>query len=408
MASNVHQFYALVVKRQFINSMHKTTANSRLITPEIKDLYAENQTLKHQLNTAINHAKRNEQTHRRMQIQELRLISSGSLHELIDNLLHQYRQSAGLDHVTLCLLDPYYEIQRVLEDQWQDPATIPQLIFVQDTEQLEDTLASARRPVLGRYQARRHHWLFPGRRAPVRVALLPLYIGQVLIGSINLGSYSEDRFCQSDGTEFLQRLAAIIPLCLENTLNQEKLRKVGLTDPLTGVNNRRYFDQRLSEEVLRARREGSSLTCLFLDLDKFKTINDRYGHQVGDQVLIRTANLIRQQLRVTDVLARYGGEEFSALLAGTDLDEATLIAERIRAAVAAEDYLLPGQHPLKVSLSIGIGILDAEQSDSEQAAQALLGQADAQVYRAKSRGRNCVCVPDEPVGDQSDNAGTDG
>lgn len=375
--------------------MHKLDINPRLITPEIKELYSENQRLKHQLNSAINHAKRNERTHRRMQALELRLISSDNIHDLIGNLLNQYRLSAALDHVTLCLLDPHYEIQRSLEEQWEDLGSLPQLIFLQDTVKLEKVFNLSRRPVLGNYQAHRHQWLFTGRqRPPLKVAVLPLYIGGILIGSINLGSFQEERFCHSDATDFLERLAAIFPLCLENTLNQDKLRKTGLTDPLTGVNNRRSFDQRLTEEVTRARRDQAPLCCLFLDLDHFKSINDRYGHQTGDQVLARTASLIRQQLRITDVLARYGGEEFAALLGNTDIDEAKQIAERIRLAVAAEDFLLPGQNPLKVTVSIGIGHDDTLNGlETAKAAESLVAQADEAVYRAKHLGRNRVCTP---------------
>lgn len=359
----------------------------------VHQLHTENQLLRHQLDNFIVQAKKNERKLKRIQNQEYKLISSRSLYELIDNLINQYRYSATLDVVSLCLIDPEYEVPRLLEESGISPDSIADLQCFSDDQVLRTLFQQTRKPILGTFRKELHSLVFPGiRQSLTSIALLPLYHQNRLLGSINLGSRKADRFQQSDATDFLERLAAIFPLCLENTLNQERLKKIGLTDPLTGVNNRRFFDQRLEEEIIRSQRTQTALACLFVDLDKFKPINDTHGHQVGDLVLAQTAALIRQQLRVTDVLGRYGGEEFSILLAETGLEEAREIAERIRSAVASHDFTLADGNILRVTLSIGISCYQGNPGTVQECGEQLVRAADAAVYQAKDSGRNRVIV----------------
>ena len=223
------------------------------------------------------------------------------------------------------------------------------------------------------------------------IALLPLVRYDELIGSLNLGSKDPERFLEGSATDFLQRLATIVAICLENATNHERLKRVGLTDSLTGVNNRRFFDQRLGEEVARARRSQEPLACLFLDIDRFKGINDTYGHRVGDRVLIEAASLIREQLRSTDVLGRYGGEEFSALLVNATQDKAMEIAERIRSAIEVHRFPWDDGEPLKATISIGVSSLEpGPSSDNASQAENLVDRADQALYVAKNSGRNRV------------------
>jgi len=358
------------------------------------DLFQENRQLRQQLDDFVHLAKRNERKLKRVQTQELRLISSRSLQELVSNLLMRYRESSRLEWVTLTLIDPEYEIQRLLGGVFDTDNPWAKLIFHLDDRVLRPLYHGGRKPLLGAFDETLHGPMFPNSKLrPHSVALLPLYEHNRLIGSINLGSRHEQRFQQSDGTDFLERLAAIFPLCLENSLNQDRLKKVGLTDPLTGINNRRFFDQRLMEEVLRCQREQTPLVCLFLDVDHFKNINDNYGHPVGDQVLAQLAVLIRNQLRVTDVLARYGGEEFSALLHNTEINEALEIAERIRQTVDQYQFLLPDKDSLHITLSIGIAAYHGtQQCTVDMAGHDLVNNADAALYQAKDSGRNCIIV----------------
>jgi diguanylate cyclase (GGDEF)-like protein len=171
------------------------------------------------------------------------------------------------------------------------------------------------------------------------------------------------------------------------------LRRLGLTDALTTVGNRRYFDQRVIEELARAQRMATPLSCLFIDIDHFKSINDRHGHAVGDVVLQTIAQRIRAELRGMDVVARIGGEEFALLLPQVDPHQAVEVAERIRACVAGMPINTGSMAvSLSVSVSIGVAAIDTHSSDSKAVAQRLLRAADRALYDAKQNGRNRIAV----------------
>ena len=164
-----------------------------------------------------------------------------------------------------------------------------------------------------------------------------------------------------------------------------ELQEMSIRDDLTGVHNRRYLDQRLAEEFARARRYRSALTVAMWDADRFKEINDRLSHAVGDAVLKRLAEVVGQRIRQSDILVRYGGEEFVIVFLETRRTEALIAAEEIRAAVEHHDW--SQIHPeLQVTISMGL-------SDdlSVTAWDELLAKADAKLYEAKVSGRNRVC-----------------
>ncbi len=158
----------------------------------------------------------------------------------------------------------------------------------------------------------------------------------------------------------------------------ETFEILAITDPLTGVSNRRYFDMRFSEEIERAKRYGSDLSCLMIDIDNFKSINDTYGHAAGDRVLVEVAAVVKGRMRTTDFVARFGGEEFVVLLPETDIAAAATIADRIRQQIAETD-LGPGLPRVTASFGAAAG-----------AARELLENADKALYEAKARGKNRV------------------
>jgi diguanylate cyclase (GGDEF)-like protein len=226
---------------------------------------------------------------------------------------------------------------------------------------------------------------------PVSVALLPLRRQDRLIGSLNLGSAELDRYSVGTGTEFLDRLAAVAAVCVESTLSRERLKHAGVTDALTGVHNRGYFDQRCPAEASQARRQRQHLACMFLDIDHFKRVNDSFGHQVGDRALHAVAATIKAQLRTSDTLARYGGEEFVALLPQTGHAYARDIAERIRAAIAALKLSGQAGEPVPVTISIGLSMCELDSAgEHKDAATAMVLAADQALYTAKHGGRNRV------------------
>ena len=169
------------------------------------------------------------------------------------------------------------------------------------------------------------------------------------------------------------------------------------TDPLTGVYNRRFMEQRLREEISKARRYEFKLAVLLLDLDHFKQINDELGHQAGDQMLIEISDLLNRELRDSDILARYGGEEFLVIAPNTPPTDAAGLAERLRECIATQTFLTHfnnAQEPgVQMTVSIGVANFGGSTNDEES----LIQVADQNLYQAKHGGRNRV-VAEAPNG----------
>lgn len=166
---------------------------------------------------------------------------------------------------------------------------------------------------------------------------------------------------------------------------QTRLMELATTDSLTGLHNRRYFMDTATQEFERARRYQMPLSLLMIDADRFKSINDRFGHHIGDEVLKALAMIGRRQLREIDLLARLGGEEFAILLPQTDFADAWVVAERLRQTIA-EHTVDTKQGLLNFTISLGLSSLDPVTADLDD----LLRQADVALYQAKQNGRNRV------------------
>jgi two-component system cell cycle response regulator len=193
-------------------------------------------------------------------------------------------------------------------------------------------------------------------------------------------------------------LVARLQLHLKIKLLQDELRdkneslaRLSTTDAVTGLRTRRYLNEVLAIEFLRARRYHSPLTVLMADLDHFKQVNDRFGHLAGDNVLRGVGAVLQAQMRATDVAGRYGGEEFLVILAENEVDGGHVVAERWRMAVEEASFdVLEGR---ETQLTISIGV--ASHTPETNSADELIAAADAALYRAKDRGRNCVVVAEQ-------------
>lgn len=168
--------------------------------------------------------------------------------------------------------------------------------------------------------------------------------------------------------------------------HRHKLEELSVRDGLTGLYNRRELEKRLQQEIQRARRYRRPLSVLMLDIDHFKNVNDRYGHQAGDEVLITVADLIQLNVRPVDVVCRYGGEELAVILPETDAEGARTVAERIRGTVEDSVTTTPQGDTVHVTVSIGLAVFPR---DGDTAA-GLIHTADQALYAAKQEGRNLV------------------
>ena len=165
----------------------------------------------------------------------------------------------------------------------------------------------------------------------------------------------------------------------------EELEKINFVDPTTGLHNRWYLQPRLEEEFSRARRAGSSLSCLFIDLDNFKAVNDQYGHFIGDRVLRDTATLLRGLCRREDVLVRFGADEFVILLGNAGQRAAKTTAERIRGRLEAHSFQC-GEQEKTLSASIGVSTLKKEHVNSSTDPWELVWTAEGAMHMTKQKG----------------------
>lgn len=365
-------------------------------------LQSENLSLRRQLESLLHEARQNEEKMRRFDQLQRQLIGADSLSELIRLLLSEYMLVFGVEFVTLALVDREYEVTRLLEGTLDNDCS--GLTLLRSTDTLDELYGGKRGTFLGAFDASVHQAIFNAPLGWIKsVALLPLTRHGALIGSLHFGSADHDRYVAGCGTDFLERLSGIIAVCLESALSNERLKRTGLTDALTGVQNRRYFEHRYQIEISQARRHRHQLACMFLDVDKFKSFNDTYGHQTGDEVLKSVADIIKSQLRGGDTLARYGGEEFIVLLPQTGLTHAHQIAERIRCRVAAQALQTHSGKLVEITISIGLAMLSCVDDGAEDRvlAERLVAAADKALYQAKQSGRNrVVCaddLPPEPV-----------
>jgi diguanylate cyclase (GGDEF)-like protein len=176
----------------------------------------------------------------------------------------------------------------------------------------------------------------------------------------------------------------LIKLVFEIESTRAALHRLATRDALTQLYNRGYFTERLDAEAVRALRTGEALSLLMIDADEFKSINDRYGHPVGDRVLQQIAAACQASLRPYDLLARFGGEEFVAMLPQTSLAQACEVAGRVIAAVAGLEPETLSVEPLRVTVSVGVAVI----ASTDSGGAALMQRADAALYQAKRNGRN--------------------
>jgi two-component system cell cycle response regulator len=324
-----------------------------------------------------------------------------SVSELFHLLVRRAARALGVSHCSVLLArpgDPTALVVAAYENPTLQQLTVqldryPEVKAALDTGQAVLVEDLDTHPL---YEGVRVVWGIEGIEVPIRsVIALPFSVERGQYGVFLLRRTRDQEPLGPEDLEFAQAVitAAIAVIqraqMMETTMaDNARLEQLAQTDPLTQLLNRRALTERITAEMERALRYDSSLALLMIDLDHFKSVNDTYGHLVGDDVLRDVATLLTQTLRTTDVAARYGGEEFLALLPETDDAGAEAFAERIRAVIEAHAFGTRLDQPgLRLTASIGVASFPAARIES---VEDLYARADAALYRAKADGRNRV------------------
>lgn len=286
------------------------------------------------------------------------IVNVASLQKLKTKLLEIVRQILSCDNVRFTTFLPTDDRPPDIFDAWVIRKQSPLLI--------QDTLKDYRFD----YSA------IP--KTVKSVLAVPLIHDKNIIGIVRVDADEQNRFSQED-ISVISILVNVAAMTVENLRLLEKTKELSIIDGLTGTYVRKFFDERLQEEITRASRFKKSLCLILCDIDYFKKFNDTYGHREGDEALKTFSQVLRRICRETDIVARYGGEEFAAILPETSKEECMKIAENIRKEFNRED--INGQH---LTVSQGVSSFPDDAHGHNQ----LIRRADERLYKAKSSGRN--------------------
>jgi diguanylate cyclase (GGDEF)-like protein len=241
----------------------------------------------------------------------------------------------------------------------------------------------------------KHEWGSPVKRSKYRTGSfmsIPLKLGEKTIGVLNISDKITGAVFSEQDMVLLRSFASFASIALERSSYYSlagHLKELSITDPLTGLFNRRYFDERFFEEIQRSKRHSLSFSLAMIDIDDFKLFNDTEGHLAGDEILKNIANIAKDSLRIIDVIARFGGEEFAVIMPQTDKDEAFMVTERIRKSIV--EYLPRTWNVFPndaITISIGIASFPSDGNDRKS----LIRNADKALYTAKIKGKDRTVV----------------
>ena len=320
-----------------------------------------------------------------------RLSRLGATTTVAQRIVDQIAQSLGADLVSLALYEPNSDGLVITASHGRAPAVLAD-VRVEPRAWVIGHVYSSGRPLL--VPDVRRIRKTPAERPPYRTssfAAVPVFADGHVIGVLSATDKRDGSVFDRRDLRTLRKFSASAALALmaaSRDTEVHRLAYAATVDALTGLFNRTYLDIRLLEEVERAKRGASSLTLLMADIDGFKMINDTYGHPTGDAVLRAVAVAARSAVRVFDVCARYGGDEFAILMPSSDRATAASCAERVRQRVA--DSVVGGDTwpglP-QITISIGVAVIEPGDGPAD-----LVGRADRCLYKAKSAGKNCVCL----------------
>ncbi len=325
--------------------------------------------------TLVTRLKENDELAKKFFEIQTSVLATLNFDDFFTKLLNTIKEKFGVPYVWLSLVYP----SRVttLVHRLACKESINRL----SREELVQIVGVGTKPVLLNKNLERVYCMLPGERFFDfnSIAITPITLDGELIGSFNQADPSSKRFNPGVDPSFLAQLGVVVSICLSNVVAHEELQTLAFKDPLTGLLNRRAMERILKWELARAKRYGSDLALVFVDLDDFKPINDRFGHDRGDELLVYVASTFTDLSRESDIIARFAGDEFVLILPGVSSTEARVFMERLKHyfkthPLQIEDTYVP------VRFSYGVASCD-EIDDTPE----FLKKADAELYLAKKR-----------------------
>ncbi len=335
---------------------------------------------------------------------ETKILSILDFKGLFEVLLEEIRSKFGVPEVWFTIIDDT-EILDLVRPLAESKKLKDSMNLI-DRETFSKLVGDLSKPVLTNENLKPFYRLLPGKRefSFGSLAVTPIILNSKIIGSLNQADNDSDRFSPGRDTSLLEQLGVKVSLCLSNVFAHEKLKFLAYHDPLTGLLNRRVMEAVLDREFARAKRYTIPLSVAFIDLDYFKEINDKYGHDFGDEFLKHTANGLTHISRNIDIIARFAGDEFVVILPETDKAHAAGLMERVESYFNENPLVIEEEGEnleLFVRLSCGVASMDdleddfkKDESDNDKNGESkinsalLLKKADEALYEVKKTRRS--------------------
>lgn len=333
--------------------------------------------------------KENEETARKFYEVEKKILSILKFKDLFDVLLTEIKGQFNIPYVWLTLIESS-DALHLIESIDNMDENLKSSINVVDKNTFAALIGNQTEPILANEALKPYFQLLPPDKNFLikSMAIAPITMDGEIIGSLNQGDASAFRFEPGMDPSLLEQLATKVSLCLSNVTAHERLSFLAYHDPLTGLLNRRVMEAALKREVKRAQRYQLPLSVVFLDLDYFKTVNDTYGHETGDQLLQHLSRLMEEKCRTTDILARFAGDEFVIILPETDRQQAENLLGRIKRHLDNSPLPRDDGDPIPVSTSFGIASTEDITPDTGDPGAALLKKSDERLYQKKAARKN--------------------
>ncbi len=322
---------------------------------------------------------------------EQRLLSAGSLTEFLSIAGEPADFLAGAGEVCFLLADPAHELRHLAGALEADGGA--DLRFADGLQGVAPQFAGLHGPWRGAWCVADHGLLFGGAPRLTEIVMVPLKRGDDLLGACNIGIRDPLPAFGPLELLMLEHLSSVMTASLARFFDRARLLHSGLIDPLTGWHSRRYLQSRLREEISRCQRYGDVASCLIVDVDRLREINERHGQAAGDRALAELASRIEAQLRCSDAAAHYGSDAFAVLLPSTRAELAVSLAQRILSAVRSTGIVVGGEVVVPMTVSIGIAELRPDPAaDGKAIADELLVEAETAMHRAKRQGGDACVV----------------